>query len=185
MKKTNFKYVLFISSFIALAIGINSCKETENPPEPTNEEELITTLKVELKDTLNGQLYSYFFRDTDGEGGNPPTQWDTIKMEPNKFYKVTLKFLNESDPNAIKDVTVEIEAEKMNHLVCFDPVNINAVISKTDTDGTYSVGLLSTWKTGSSSIGSVTISLKHQPGIKNGTCDIGETDVEVKFPVKM
>jgi len=27
------------------------------------------------------------------------------------------------------------------------------------------------------------IALKHQPGIKNGQCDLGETDVEVEFPI--
>jgi hypothetical protein len=33
-------------------------------------------------------------------------------------------------------------------------------------------------------LGDVKISLKHQPGIKNGSCDIGETDVELLFPFK-
>jgi hypothetical protein len=29
------------------------------------------------------------------------------------------------------------------------------------------------------------IELKHQPGIKNGTCGVGETDIDILFPVKI
>lgn len=179
------KSLVLLGSFFATVLTLNSCKDPSNPPTPTNEEELITTLKIELTDTLTGQKFNYFFRDLDGEGGNLPSQWDTIKLADSSFYKVNLKFLNESNPNSVVDITAEITTEKANHIICLTPVLVNAVVTRTDSDGTYEIGLSSTWKTGKVSTGDITVSLKHQPGIKNGTCDPGETDVEVKFPMKI
>src|SRR3990167_2160051 len=51
----------------------------------------------------------------------------------------------------------------------------------TNSDGTYEVGLLSSWVTQAISTGETTITLKHQPGVKNGQCDPGETDIELTF----
>ncbi|MFM9944361.1 MAG: hypothetical protein ACKVQB_03935 [Bacteroidia bacterium] len=185
MNKSILKTIVFMACFAAIAFIIQSCNDPEIPPTPTNEEELITTLKVEMTDTLTGQKLNYFFRDLDGEGGKNPSQWDTIKLSDSSFYKVSLKFLNESNPNAIVDITQEILAEKTIHIICLNPVGINTTILRTDTDGTYQVGLSSTWKTGATSSGDVTIILKHQPGVKNGSCTPGETDVEVKFQTRV
>ncbi len=55
-----------------------------------------------------------------------------------------------------------------------------------DTDGNSGVGLVSTWShTGVADNGNVTIPLTHQPGVKDGTCEPGETDVEVTFVIEM
>lgn len=182
MKNSIIKTIGFIGSFIVTAISIQSCTDPTTPPTPTNETELITTVKVELTDTLSGQKLNYFFRDLDGEGGKSPSQWDTIKLSDSSFYKVSIKFLNESNSNAVQDITQEILAEQANHIVCITPQSVNTLITVTDTDGTFKIGLASTWKTAAVSTGTITITLKHQPGIKNGSCDPGETDVQVAFP---
>lgn len=181
-KRIILKHILFIGFFIAIAASIQSCTDATIPPMPSDETELITTLKVELTDTLTGQKLNYFFRDLDGEGGNAPSQWDTIKLADSSYYRVSLKFLNESNPNSIQNITLEILAEQTNHIICFTPTVVNAVISRTDTDGTYQVGINSTWKTGANSVGNIEVKLKHQLGVKNGGCDLGETDVQVVFP---
>ena len=176
------KAMVFICCFIVAAALIESCKDVSLPPQPTNEAEVITTVKIELKDTLTGQYLNYFFRDLDAEGGNAPSQWDTIRLADSSFYNATLKFLNESNPNAVVDITQEIFTEKANHIICLIPDLANVAIKRTDTDGTYEIGIFSTWKTGGVSNGDITITLKHQPGVKNGGCTPGETDVEVKCP---
>ncbi len=57
---------------------------------------------------------------------------------------------------------------------------------KTHLDGNgLELGLAADVTTTSASNGTFTISLKHQPGIKNGSCDIGETDVEVAFVLEV
>lgn len=184
MKKNKITTSLITLSVFAAFI-INSCNDTSNPPSPTDDSEVITTLKLELKDTISGVLYSYFFRDPDGEGGNSPVQWDTIKLDSQKVYKVVLKILNESNPNAIIDVSNEIKAEATSHIICFTPANTGLIVTRTDTDGTYPIGLESLWKSGKNSNGTLNIKLKHQPGLKNGSCDVGETDIDVNFPLKV
>ena len=68
-------------------------------------------------------------------------------------------------------------------MFCFDVVDAHVNINRTDTDGTFEIGLQSEWVTTTASTGTVTVSLKHQPGIKDGTCDPGDTDVEIQFPI--
>jgi hypothetical protein len=58
---------------------------------------------------------------------------------------------------------------------------VNGIIVRTDSDGTYEIGLKTKWKSFGISNGTVTVTLKHQPGIKNGTCTTGETDAEIAF----
>ena len=178
--KTKIKTLVVLAFVVFL---IDSCNDTSNPPSPTDEGEVITTLKVELKDTISGALFSYYFRDPDGEGGNPPVQWDTIKLDTQRVYKVELKILNEFNPNAIIDVSNEIRAEATSHIICYTPANTGLSVTRTDTDGTYPIGLESLWKSSKKSLGFINIKLKHQPSTKNGSCDPGETDIDVIFPL--
>jgi hypothetical protein len=56
-------------------------------------------------------------------------------------------------------------------------------IARTDKDlNGLELGLNTLWNAQSRDFGSVKTSLKHQPNIKNGQCDVGETDVEIEFP---
>ncbi len=182
MTKHSFiKTFFYFSAFVAIAYAINGCTDPSVLPIQTNDKELITTLKIELTDTITGNKLNYFFRDLDGIGGKSPSQWDTISLNDSSYYRVNLKLLDESNANAVDDVSQEIFAERATHIICYAIQNVNTVINRTDTDGTYQLGLASTWKTGSSSAGDVVITLKHQPGSKNGGCTAGETDVEVKF----
>lgn len=185
MKTLILKTIVLFGGFTALVLAVQSCKKTTDPPKPTNEEELITTLKVELKDTASGQLLIYYFRDLDGEGGKPPSQLDTIKLSPNRTYATAIKFLNESDTSNVEDITNEINNESKDHFICFSAAGANLVVTRTDSDGTFEVGLTSRWKTGNVSKGHITITLKHQPGVKNGQCDPGATDAEVIFPLDL
>ncbi len=142
---------------------------------------------MNLEFTDQNQNVSVFsFKDLDGDGGNPPVI-DTIKLNKNQSYTVSAIFLDESDPNDVEDITVEILEEDNEHLICFDIENIDGLtIRRTDSDGTYEVGLASMWNVSDTAVatnGIVRLTLKHQPGIKDGSCAPGDTDVEVDFPV--
>lgn len=163
---------------------ISSCKKENpivNPPLPDNEEELITTFKITFTDPdgVNPSVTA-IFRDIDGPGGNNPTVFDTIRLKPNATYNAVIEFLNEAASPA-EDITAEILEEAADHMICFDVTGANATIVRTDSDGTYEIGLASTWTTTAASSGTTVISLKHQPGIKNGSCDLGDTDIEISF----
>jgi len=171
---------------IALMCIIASCekdkKNNVTAPPVVNEEELITTFRITFTDAAGIQpVVVAQFVDLDGAGGNAPSTFDTIRLLANTTYYASISLLNES-VNPVEDLTIEVEAEDQDHLFCFSPTGtLNLVIARTDSDGTYEVGLLSSWITQTTSIGETTITLKHQPSVKNGQCDPGETDIELTF----
>ncbi len=174
----------YLLGILFLTIIVASCKKDDpvvNPPAPENEEELITTFKITFTDP-NGVNPSVTatFRDIDGPGGNNPTVFDTIRLKPNATYNAAIEFLNESVTPA-EDLTAEILEESHDHLICFNVSGANATIVRTDSDGTYEIGLTSTWTTTAVSSGNTVITLRHQPGIKNGSCDVGDSDIELNF----
>ncbi|MBI1266680.1 MAG: type 1 periplasmic binding fold superfamily protein [Cryomorphaceae bacterium] len=171
-------------TILVMILGIVGCKkdkdEVETPP-IVNEEEVITTVKLMFTD-IDGMAADTeaVFRDPDGEGGQSPDIFDDIVLAAGTTYQCTILLLNET-VTPIDTISNEVLAEGDEHLFCFDVAGADATIVRTDTDGTYEIGLESQWTTGLASQGTVTVVLKHQPGIKDGTCGIGETDVEVVF----
>lgn len=170
---------------LSVFASLSSCKD-DNPtkPEDPNEEELITTVELTFTDSTNLSNVSVFrFKDADGDGGNDPSVFDTINLENGKTYLLAIRFLDESNSNNVLDITEEIEEESAEHIVCFTPSALNGLkITRTDSDGTFEIGLQSKWITTEAGLGAVKIALKHQPGNKNGTCAPGHADVEINFP---
>lgn len=178
------KASLFLFLTATFMVG---CKKDDDAPKPSsstppaNEEELITTVKITFVDTAGVEPnVVVFFRDPDGDGGNAPTQFDTIRLAANSVYNATLEVLDESK-NPVENITTEIQEEADEHIFCFTPTNVNLSIIRTDSDGTYEIGLASQWTVGNASIGTTQVVLKHQPGVKDGTCAPGDTDVELNF----
>ncbi len=180
----NISYILFVWVLLA---SVQSCKKDEkevtNPPAPDNEEEVITTLSLEFTD-VNGiePSLTATFRDPDGDGGAGPDIFDDITLQAGTTYQVSLVLLNETVSPA-DTISNEVLAEADEHLFCFSPQGLDLSIIRTDSDGTYELGLESEWTAGAAGSGTVKVELKHQPGIKDGSCEPGETDVEVTFEV--
>ena len=182
-KKSKLIGLLMVTMFFGY-----QCKK-EDPivcPPAQDEEELITTMNLVFTDSagvLTTQTFS--FKDPDGPGGNAPTVFDTIVLSANNTYNVAISLLNESVTPA-EDITAEILNEADEHFFCFEPaISGNCIVTRTDSDGQFEIGLASKWKVLSISQGFMLIKLKHQPGVKNGTCSPGETDIEINFPVKI
>jgi hypothetical protein len=183
MKINPFYIALILSiSLFGLSCGKDD-DSPENPPAISNEEELITTVALQFIDPsgVNPDVNATF-KDVDGPGGLEPSQFDTIRLASGSLYHATILLLNES-ANPIEDITVEVLDEAEDHLFCYTPEDIDLSISRTDTDGVFELGITSNWLTGLAGMGAVRIVLKHQPGIKDGSCDPGETDVEIDFEV--
>lgn len=173
-----------IIAFVLLAT-IQSCKPTceKNPddPECADPQEVITTLKVLVTDSASGVLVNTFrFKDADANG--TPEVFDTIRLNANKTYNVAVQVWDDSKTPA-ENITEEVEEEKNDHAFFYTISNLNLAVTKTDVDdNNLPIGLQSRWVTGSAGSGLVTIKLKHQPGVKDGSEAPGETDVEVQFP---
>lgn len=162
--------VALTTGLIFVTLTTNACKK-----EKASEGELITKVTLILD---NGTFFdTVIWSDPDGAGGNPPLNADTLFLDSGKFVKVTISFGNNDE-----DLTGEIKTEGNSHIVCIDAGGI-ITGSATDSDGTHPIGLEWTWYGNKRGNGKVNLSLKHQPGVKDGTCSPGETDVSVDFPL--
>jgi hypothetical protein len=183
--KTNISILAFFLVSTAAFTGCNDDNDVTDPPKP-NEEELITTVELtftNLRDTSEVNVFR--FADPDGDGGNGPTQFDTIKLASKGAYSMLVRFLDEST-SEIEDITEEIKEEATDHLVCFSSDGNGLFVAPQDRDKNgLKLGLFNNVMTNSPESTNLTVSLKHQPGIKNGSCDVGETDVEVAFVLEV
>ncbi|MCC7454091.1 MAG: hypothetical protein IT222_07995 [Crocinitomix sp.] len=186
--KTKMINTIFLG--LTLAVALIGCKKDDDlvplPNPIVNEQELITTMKLTLIDSSDAaNIRTATFRDPDGDGGVSYDLFDTIRLEPAKTWYVSILLLNETAA-PIDTISNEVLEEANDHLICFSPGGNSATVLITDVDGnSFPIGLQSKWKTTSSGLGTMQIELKHQPGIKNGTCGVGETDIDILFPVKI
>lgn len=179
------KKLLFIAASVLLLAACKGdpCDDPSNPDcDDHHEGELITTVRVNFTDSANvANTLSFEVSDPDGDGGNAPTI-DSMIISDSTTWIVDIEFIDESDGHE-HDITAEIKGEADEHFVCFSTTVTGLTIEATDSDGTHPLGVDSKWWTMAAGTGNVTITLKHQPGTKDGTCAPGETDAEVTFPV--
>lgn len=177
------KIIIFLT---VATVTLGACKKDENDPEnptPTNNEELITTVMLHFheKGNMDNHVMASF-KDSDGAGGNDATI-DTIKLDTNTTYMVSVELLDESGSEVV-NITTEVKEEDDEHIFCYESSTSEIDIIITDSDGTHPLGVETEWSTGNTASSAIKVLLKHQPdGQKDGTCSPGETDVEVTFPV--
>src|SRR5690606_18340687 len=144
-------------------------------PSPVeNEGEVITTLQLHLVDSANSaNTYMITFRDPDGDGGVSYDIFDTIRIPSGRTYYTIIVLLNETE-NPADTISNEVLEEANDHLFCFGPSGVGTTITITDMDGnSLPIGLKSKWKTTTVANGTVQITLKHQPDVKDGSCSPG------------
>jgi hypothetical protein len=180
--------ITIIAATITLMGLYSSCKKDKDPvTQPVanaNEKEVITTLTITFIDSSNsGTIITATFKDADGDGGNPPTLHETIKLKANTTYLASILLLNETK-NPIDTVSNEVKKEANDHLLFYKYTGVTVACTYLDLDSNkppLPLGLSTKWKTGNAGTGTSRIILKHQAGVKNGTEVPGETDVDVTF----
>jgi hypothetical protein len=186
MIQLNFIKNAFIFFGISSLI-LTACKTSEPKPNqaPDNEYELITTVQLEFEDSLT-QIKSYvIFKDLDGDGGNNPSQFDSIYLDTQRTYFMRILLLDESK-TPTDTISNEVLDEANDHLFVFNVQGLNLDVQTLDKDqNSLPLGLYSRWITGSASIGKVNVTLKHQPGIKDGTATPGESDISLDFETQI
>ncbi len=206
--KKALKIIAFVSiismSFTACKKDKNEELTPENPTPPANESELITTMKVILQDTTTLVNSTYVFSDLDGAGGNPATFGNSgadsvISITANHVYKATILLLDETK-NPIDTISKAVFSEGVDHMFFFNSIAptgtpYNTYLSGSMTNIKYldldannrGIGLYTLWTAPSVAMGKslLTIELKHQPGVKDGSYAPGETDIQVGFKLKV
>ncbi len=175
---------------LILALLAFACKKKDDPkpsdPKDTNEEELITTLKLILTEDGTSNVSVFQFADLDGPGGNAPVQ-DNIVLEAGKLYHGEIILLDQTKTPA-DTISHEVEEEADEHQFFFTVNGADLTVTYTDYDSHgVPLGLLPQLTTGAAGSGTLKVTLKHQPEVKptsgNGDITKGETDIEVTFNV--
>ena len=196
------------------ALAFAACKKDkkEDPaptnPAPTNTAEVITTMKIYIKDSITGNQITgspFIFKDADGDGGSaggflPNAADSLITLNDTTTYLAEIILLDETKTPA-DSISNEVVTEGQEHMFFFEQSNPTGTPYTTMLTGsgvkiTYldldansrGIGQQFKIRTYGSTTGSqhpFRVTLRHQPGAKNGTFAPGETDVEIKFKVKV
>ena len=174
-----------IQTFLALlfTLTIFSCSEDNDSPEIINEEEIITSVVVNLQSGSETLRLSSV--DLDGDGPNAPVLTVEGVLNANATYNGSIRFLNES-VSPVEDITEEVQEEAEEHQVFYSFTSPISGITATDSDPNGNpLGLVFTLTTGDAGSASIGFTLRHEPAKpNNGLSDAGgETDVAVNFTV--
>ncbi len=190
--KTNTILKSILAAGILLAAV--SCKKNHgdvaNPVNP-NETELITTVKLIVYPLSDPSAETIFaFTDADGAGGNEPSI-DTIRLAPSTEYHVEVLVLDETK-NPVDTTSKEIEEERNVHQFFYTKIGSYGLTTNylDFDDHNVPLGLNIKVTTGAAftiKTNQLKVVLKHQPGLKptsgQGDSSLGETDIEVDFPI--
>lgn len=196
---------MLTSTFTACKKDKKEDPTPQQPAPPANEAELITTLKLSLRDTVSNTTTVYVFSDLDGDGGNPAifggtNQSDSvINITANRVYEATILLLDQTK-SPVDTISNEVEEEGADHMFFFNSIAptgtpYNTYLSGSMTNIKYldldannrGIGLSTLWTAPSMMMGKspLSIELKHQPSVKDGSYAPGETDIQVTFKLKV
>jgi hypothetical protein len=176
-------------SLALLGLLVISCNNDEVVVPPvTNEEELITTVKVTLTNGSNSIVLQS--KDLDGDGPNAPVVTVVGNILANTTYVGSVQFLNES-VNPADNITEEILAEDEDHQIFYQLSSGLGTITYTDNDSNNKpVGLGFTYQTNAVGTGNLVVTLRHlpsksAPGVASGNIANagGSTDAEVTLRI--
>lgn len=186
--------IVFFTCIVLLTWGCKKdkdepCPKTENKVQPSDNEqgEQITTVRLTFtnQNDLN-DVVVVNWKDLDGNGGLAPSI-DSLQLKSGVVYNMKTEFLDEVNN---KDVTQEIKTEGEDHQVFYVVVPnanfLDVTISDKDAGG-KDLGLegILTVQGATADTGILRVTLKHQPGKKDGNINTGTTDIEAEFPVEI
>ena len=191
MKKHILKPLLW-AFILSSSVLFNACDDHDHDDDDHqhDEGELINSVSLEFQHPSDSTAnFTVTWSDSDGIGGNDPVLPDTIRLQKDSIYQVKAHFYHVHHGKK-EEVNPEILEEANDHLICYTHLSpltvVHLEILRTDKDAqNLELGLTSTWKGLLVHDGGILVALKHQPKIKNGSCAIGETDVEVTFPISV
>jgi hypothetical protein len=173
------------SIILLLCLGFLACKKEDEIGE---ENELITTVKLNFK--YGNDVKSFSYKDLDGDGGMAPVI-EKISLAANTTYDLNIEFLDESKSPAV-NITEEVSGESDEHLVLFSPsTTLLGTYTYSDKDvNLLPIGLKGKYSTKSAGAGMLKVQLRHQPPIngknsKDGTSVPGSDDINIDFVLEV
>lgn len=175
---------LLIASVCILLVG--SCKKQETHDDHDHENEVITSIGIMLRDTVNSDSTHGAWRQPAGPGTTIYT--DTLRLKGGVGYVGSLAVLDESK-TPVADLTESIRSLANEHRFFFESGNASVKVKVTDKDSqvpSMELGLQVSVQADSSFTGSglLKITLRHYTTTspKSGGISAGSTDAEVEIP---
>jgi hypothetical protein len=179
-----------------------SCDKGE--PVVVHEHEVFTRVVLEVKKDGETNFKKYTFEveghddhghddhgDDDHGDDDHGDEHTEVELDTNSTYHVGIFFYNDSDPDNIEDVTLEVIEEADAHQVFYEMTEISGFSIAAASDDTKDSNgnplfLKTSWTTASETSGDVMAYLIHEPSSKTGSARAdfgGATDVEIEFEV--
>jgi len=119
MKRVNYfkKYSVYL--LLASSMLFTACKDDDDIPEPENEEEVITDVKLIFTNIVDAtDIVEARAEDPDGEGTDELEILDNITLDSGKTYILTFEILNKLEDEP-EDIGEEIAEEDDEHQLFF------------------------------------------------------------------
>jgi hypothetical protein len=194
---------VFFYAFSALLFVTTSCSDNDEPA-VVNEEEVITKVTIQVTNLSDSSTSIYTFSvephdhsddddhadDDDHSDDDDHADGDHMEIElaSNSSYLFEFKVLNDTDPNNVENVTLEIIDEADKHQVFYEildsSISIEASADDTFDSNSNPVMLKTIWTTTTATVADVEAFLIHNPSSKNATTREGfggSADVEIEF----
>ena len=190
--------LLIISAFLLVI----SCDKGE--PLVVHEHEVFTRVVLEVKKDGETNFKKYTFEveghddhghddhgDDDHGDDDHGDEHTEVELDTNSTYHVGIFFYNDSDPDNIEDVTLEVIEEADAHQVFYEMTEIPGFSIAAASDDTKDSNgnplfLKTSWTTASETSGDVMAYLIHEPTSKTGSTRAdfgGATDLQIEFEV--
>ena len=190
--------LLIISAFLLVI----SCDKGE--PVVVHKHEVFTRVVLEVKKDGETNFKKYTFEveghddhgdddhgDDDHGDDDHGDEHTEVELDTNSTYHVGIFFYNDSDPDNIEDVTLEVIEEADAHQVFYEMTEIPGFSIAAASDDTKDSNgnplfLKTSWTTASETSGDVMAYLIHEPTSKTGSTRAdfgGATDLQIEFEV--
>ncbi|MEH6407079.1 MAG: type 1 periplasmic binding fold superfamily protein [Leeuwenhoekiella sp.] len=185
MKKYKYISILFLGAFF-----FTSC-EADRIPKPINEEEVITTMTLNLIDESTKEMVTLTSQDLDSDGPDKPVISVSGPLKANTVYKGETILLNETVFPA-ENIIEEVKDEGVDHQFFYEfSSGLSASVQYDDQDENGDpIGVSFLLETGSAGMGLLTATLRHKPdksaaGVVDGNIQNagGETDFAQVFDI--
>ncbi len=191
-KKSIISLTGFAFTMVTVAVlSIVSCKKEEKvvTPAPPGNEFLTTTILTCINSVAPFDTVVGTWRDLTPDDTIPPdTSHAILNLKKNSVYRVQVGLLDATKTPA-GDIGADILSRGNYHLFCFttsSSLGGNLTVTRTDHDTNnppLAIGLQDNFTTINTCDGALEVILRHQPNVKNGSCDPGSTDLDVNFQI--
>ena len=176
---------------IFVALGVAACQPASVPPDtPPVENEYITTVKISYQNQADATDKGVAtWADLDNNAATPPdTSAAILNLRKSSQYRLEILFLDQTK-TPTDTVSNEVQERANIHRICITtptPIGFTATATDYDTNSpAQPLGLKQSVLTDASlQNGLMRLKLRHQPSGKDGTCEPGSSDIDVRFRVQ-